>query len=530
MEVEVGKLNDATSLARATIRSLIELGVANFVLSPGSRNAPLSIALHEASERGLIELHVKIDERGAAYFALGIAKATNNYVAIICTSGTAAANYHPAALEALHANNKLLIITADRPERLRNTGANQTTNQVDIYPGIKTHDITVATQIKLKSGPVHLNLQFDEPLLNPDKSDWLAGLHVSAVKSANISDKKRIRLSGNGLVVIGHDQAGLETSAVLEFTSSLGLPVVAEDPLSYPDAIAHSSISLADENIREFLKPDFVIVIGRTTLSRSINTFIAAAAKTYVIDERVQNIDSARTATETFFEIPEVELESLNPSWISDWNSVCTIAEAEIAKNNSWSESVAVSSIVHQIPTGSALFIGSSRPIRDVEAFAIPRSGLTVFANRGLAGIDGNISTTFGITQQFMNTYAILGDLTFMHDLTALLSPPDANLTIFVIDNNGGGIFSTLPQAGVAGFETIFGTPQNKDLEKLISGFGIQNERVKTVSDIERIIAHGQNGLKVVIVEVPEREVMATALREIYTRVSKAVRIGVNLA
>ena len=530
MEVEVGKLNDATQLARATIRQLIELGVAHFVLSPGSRNAPLSIALHEASKRGLIELYVKIDERGAAYFALGIAKATNNYVAIICTSGTAAANYHPAAIEALHANNKLLIITADRPERLRKTGANQTTNQVDIYPGIKTNDITAPMQFSLDSGPVHLNLQFDEPLLKDDKTDWLAGLQVSPAKNTRSINSKRVRISGNGLVVIGHDQAGLETSAILEFTKRLGLPVIVEDPLSYPDAIAHSSIFLADENIREFLKPDFVIVIGRTTLSRSINTFIASAAKTFVIDERVQTVDSARTATETFFELPEVELENLSPSWISDWNSVCTIAQNEIAKENSWSESIAVTSIAGNIPNESALFIGSSRPIRDVEAFASPRSGIHVFANRGLAGIDGNISTTFGIAQQFKNTYAILGDLTFMHDLTALLSQPDANLTIFIIDNNGGGIFSTLPQAGVVGFETIFGTPQNRDLAKLIAGFGIQTESVKTVSDIERIIAHGQNGLKVVIVEVPEREVMANALREIYARVSKAVRIGVNLA
>ena len=530
MEVEVGKLNDATALARATIRQLIELGVAHFVLSPGSRNAPLSIALYEANERGLIELHVKIDERGAAYFALGIAKATNNYVAIICTSGTAAANYHPAALEALHANNKLLIITADRPERLRKTGANQTTDQVDIFPGIRTHDIKIPTPVALGSGPVHLNIQFDEPLLKDDKTNWLAGLKVAEIKSTNGLATKRIQVSGNGLVVIGHDQAGLETSAVLEFTKRLGLPAIAEDPLSYPDAIAHSSIFLADEKVREFLKPDFVIVIGRTTLSRSINTFIASAAKTFVIDERVQTVDSARTATETFVEIPDVELESLSPSWVSDWKSVSAIAGKEIAIDNSWSESMAVASIARLIPTQSALFIGSSRPIRDVEAFARPRSGVDVFANRGLAGIDGNISTTFGISLQFKNTYAILGDLTFMHDLTALLSPPNTNLTIFVIDNNGGGIFSTLPQAGVVGFETIFGTPQNKDLAKLISGFGIQTDRVKTVSDIERIIAHGQNGNKVVIVEVPDREKMASALREIYARVSSAVRIGVNLA
>jgi 2-succinyl-5-enolpyruvyl-6-hydroxy-3-cyclohexene-1-carboxylate synthase len=120
---------NASHLARSTIRQLIELGVSDFVLSPGSRNAPLSIALHEAAKKEIIELHVRIDERGAAYYALGISKASNTYVAVICTSGTAAANYHPAALEAYHSNTSLLFITADRPARLRRTGANQTTLQ-----------------------------------------------------------------------------------------------------------------------------------------------------------------------------------------------------------------------------------------------------------------------------------------------------------------------------------------------------------------------------------------------------------------
>ena len=134
-------MNNSTKLAHSVIRDLIEVGVSNFVISPGSRNAPLLIALNEASEKQLIDLHVKIDERGAAFFALGIAKASNNYAAVICTSGTAAANFHPAALEALHSNSKLLIITADRPERLRKTGSNQTTNQVGIYSLIKKRGI-----------------------------------------------------------------------------------------------------------------------------------------------------------------------------------------------------------------------------------------------------------------------------------------------------------------------------------------------------------------------------------------------------
>ncbi|MSX69923.1 MAG: 2-succinyl-5-enolpyruvyl-6-hydroxy-3-cyclohexene-1-carboxylate synthase, partial [Actinobacteria bacterium] len=154
-------MNASTKLAHSIIRQLIECGISDFVLSPGSRNAPLSIALQEAAAKNLIELHVKIDERGAAFFALGLAKAANNYVAVICTSGTAAANFHPAALEAFHSHGKLLIITADRPAQLRKTGANQTTNQVNLYPAIPTHDFSAPIEIThlLKGGPVHLNPQ-----------------------------------------------------------------------------------------------------------------------------------------------------------------------------------------------------------------------------------------------------------------------------------------------------------------------------------------------------------------------------------
>ncbi len=165
-------MSNSTKLAHSLLRQLIEVGVSDFVVSPGSRNAPFLIALGEAAKKQIIDLHVKIDERGAAFFALGIAKASNNYVAVICTSGTAAANFHPATLEAWHSNAKLLVITADRPARLRKTGANQTTNQVDIFSQIKTHDLSTEINLKplLIDGPLHLNVQFDEPLISEEKT------------------------------------------------------------------------------------------------------------------------------------------------------------------------------------------------------------------------------------------------------------------------------------------------------------------------------------------------------------------------
>ena len=287
---------------------------------------------------------------------------------------------------------------------------------------------------------------------------------------------------------------------------------------------------MSDEVIRNYLKADFAIVIGRTTLSRSINSYLALAEKTYVIDPRISTIDTKRTASQIFFALPKLEVSTLNPTWISDWNETSKLASKVIAEDQSWSEQVALQTISSGLPNGSAFFVGSSRPIRDIEAFAKPRAGIEVFANRGLAGIDGNLSTIFGISNNFERTYAVIGDLTFLHDLTALLSPATNNLTIFVIDNNGGGIFSTLPQSGVVGFEEIFATPQNQDLAKIISSFDIKVTKVKSTSDLNFAFSQNNPGLNFVIVEVPNRESMASNLAKTYSRISSAVRIGLNLA
>ena len=309
-------MNTSTDLARSFIKYLIESGVSNFVLSPGSRNAPLSIAVHDAYEKGLIDLHIKIDERGAAFFALGISKATQQYVAVICTSGTAVANYAPAALEALHSGNKLLLLTADRPARLRKTGANQTTNQVGIFQDIKTHDLDSFTPIELTSGPIHINLQFDEPLLPSDSSDWLSGLQRKQSSSPSITPEA-LSVSGNGLVVVGHDKGGFTPEEISKFAQNLIL--VSEDPLSFEESIPYAAIFLADEKVRNFLKPDFVIVIGRTTLSRSLNAFLNLAETQYVIDKQAKTIDTKRSATKIFDQLPNLDIQNISENYRRDF-------------------------------------------------------------------------------------------------------------------------------------------------------------------------------------------------------------------
>jgi 2-succinyl-5-enolpyruvyl-6-hydroxy-3-cyclohexene-1-carboxylate synthase len=520
-------MNSATTLAHSIVRQLIESGVSDFVLSPGSRNAPLSIALQEAAKKNLIELHVKIDERGAAFFALGIAKASNNYVAVICTSGTAAANFHPAALEAFHSQSKLLIITADRPEKLRKTGANQTTNQVNLYPSIPTHDFASPIDIAhlLTTGPVHLNPQFDEPLISENNIDWLSGLHVTSLQNKKESVAK-LEVS-TGVLIVGHDRGGFTVNAVLTFAKKLSWPLIAEDPISFPNSIAHTSLFLSDETIRKALAPENVIVIGRTTLSRSTNSFISLAQKVIVIDPRISKVDTNRTADQLLKALPD-EVSSI-PTDDKNWQ-LASESAAEALENISWSEQQAIVEIVEQIPDDAALYVGSSRPIRDIEAFVHPRSDVSVFANRGLAGIDGNISTIFGVAEKYENTYAILGDLTFLHDISALVNKSKQKIRIFVIDNNGGGIFSTLPQSKVEGFEELFGTPHNLDLFKLAQGFGASVSKVSNLAELQSAVVKPLVGLDIVIVQTPNRQRNAEQLAELTHKVSNAVRIGINLA
>lgn len=521
-------MNTSTTLARTIVRQILEAGITDAVISPGSRNAPLTMALFEASERKLITLHTRIDERTAAFFALGITKATNRPVPIICTSGTAVANYHPAVLEASHSNLPLLVITADRPAELRRTGANQTTEQARIFGKAVRYfaDISgsaypmVLPLNSLKSGPVHLNVQFAEPLGADDDSDWLANITINPPrdfdrKSAGTFYTKSTR----GILVIGHDRGGLSVESVEKFASDLAWPVIAEDPLSFKNALSHASLFLTSQTITDELAPDTVVVIGRTTLSRPINRIISRARKTIVIDPRILTVDTDRAADQRFSALPSVEAPAVDSEYLERWNKFSHRTAKKVSDLSTWSEALVAREIGSGIPTGTSLFISSSRPIRDIEAFAAARNGVETFANRGLAGIDGNISTALGIASQRSETIAVLGDLSFLHDITGLIHDEKINLTIIVIDNNGGGIFSTLSHRGVAGFETIFGTPHNLELTKIAEAFGIATSTVVKQSDLIAELSKPVTGISLVVVKVPDRESNADNLKAIYASV-----------
>jgi 2-succinyl-5-enolpyruvyl-6-hydroxy-3-cyclohexene-1-carboxylate synthase len=522
-------MNPSTALAQVIVRQILEAGVKDVVISPGSRNAPLSIAFYQASKKGLINLHVRIDERSAAFFALGIAKASGLPVPILCTSGTAVANYHPAVLEASHTNQPLLVLTADRPAALRKTGANQTTEQARIFGKAVRYFADVSGSAypmelpfnALHSGPVHLNIQFDEPLVGESDDSWLDGLTISIPK---VFDRKSpgtfYTKSTRGVLVIGHDRGGFSAESVINFSQELGWPVISEDPLTFKNAVSHASIFLTSKTIREDLAPDTVVVIGRTTLSRSINSFVSRARKVIVIDPRLATVDSDRSANQKFTRLPVVEVQTPDSEYAEKWNKYSSRTTKMISDISDWSEQLVAREFASGIAKGRSLFISSSRPIRDLEGFAVARDGIETFANRGLAGIDGNISTALGIASQRKETIAVLGDLGFLHDLTGLIHKEDINLKIFVINNDGGGIFSTLSQRGVDGFEDVFGTPHGLDISAIASAMGIAAKEISTQAELQSEISAHISGISVVVVNVPPRESNADFLQGIYKSIS----------
>ena len=519
------EVNNSTSLARVIVRQIIESGITDVVISPGSRNAPLSLAFYAAAERGLITIHVRIDERTAAFFALGIIKATGRPVPVVCTSGTAVANYHPAVLEAHHTNAPLLVLTADRPAMLRKTGANQTTEQARIFGKAVRYFADIDGPVfpmelpldSLRKGPVHLNLQFDEPLLPDDSADWVSEIVVAPKNFVDRSKPGTLRLVGaRGVVVIGHDRAGLSVEEITKFTKVLGWPVIAEDPLSFPDAIAHASIFLTSQEIRSTLIPQSVLVIGRTTLSRSINSFIKSSPIQYVVDPRTATVDTDRQADRIFTSLPDLQGVIQSDDWIATWNKVAERTKKLVASLDGWNEATIARTIAAAIPNDTAFFVSSSRPIRDLEGFAVPRGGVNTYANRGLAGIDGNISTALGIAYAHKTTIAVLGDLSFLYDLTGLINKEAINCRLIVINNDGGGIFSTLPQRGSHGFETVFGTPHGLNPAKIAESMGIAAKQISNLKDLEAEVKAPISGISVVVCDVPDRESNADNLKTIY--------------
>lgn len=554
-------MNPSTALARVLVDELVRGGLREAVLSPGSRSAPLAFALHDASLAGRLRLHVRIDERSAGFLALGLAKASGSPVAVATTSGTATANLHPAVVEASHADVPLVVLTADRPPELRDTGANQTIDQTTLFGSAtrwyalldsaagRVGDNGFWRSVVCRSvaacrgelfgtpGPVQLDLGLREPLTPDDDAPWPEPLtgradgrpwtaRVAAASPAAVADD----LPERTVVVLG-DGSTLDAQAALRLAEARGFPVVAEPSAGARDSLAvlpAAELVLGVDAFVAAQRPERVLVVGRPTLSRSIGRLIAASPCDVVAPSGAWP-DPSRTAERVLPSVPAATSGGSGfQEWFRAWSQASACAADVLAQHIAAGGLVepAVAQAVSQLRP-PLLVVGSSKPVRDLLLVGAHPS-TRVLANRGAAGIDGTVSTAIGAAlASAEQTYALLGDLTFLHDANGLVLGPDEprpDLTIVVVNNDGGAIFGLLEQGTsrhADSFERLFGTPHSVDLAALCAATATPHQRVDDRQSLVDALAP-TTGLRVVEVRTDRTEAIAFD-RRLHVAVQAAV-------
>ncbi len=529
-------VNPSTALARVLVDELVRGGVREAVLSPGSRSAPLAFALHRAETRGRLRLHVRIDERSAAFLALGLAKASGRPVPVVTTSGTAAANLHPAVLEAAHADVPLLLLTADRPPELRATGANQTVDQIGLYggaarlfaevgvPEARAGSVAYWRALTCRAlaaatgdgggaaGPVHLNLALREPLVPDEDEQWVEPLDGRpdgrpwTQRVAAETRPPQDDLPARTVVVLGDAPSGA-TAAALALAEQRCWPVVAEP--SAGAGAGRTVVPVAEQVLAvgpPALRPDRVLVVGRPTLSRAVGRLVASAPADVVRGGGTWS-DPSRTAARVLPGVPApADDGEVDPDWLPAWQEAGKRAQAAVDEVLDGASGLPEPVVAAEVLAAAEqlLVVGSSKPVRDL-VLAGARPGVRVLANRGAAGIDGLVSTAVGAALATPGrTYALLGDLTFLHDANGLVlgpAEPRPNLTVVVVNNDGGAIFGLLEQGGEAhaqAFERVFGTPHGVDLEALCRATGTPHALVRTRDQLRVALHGGGSGARVV--------------------------------
>ncbi|QWF79860.1 2-succinyl-5-enolpyruvyl-6-hydroxy-3-cyclohexene-1-carboxylic-acid synthase [Amycolatopsis sp. CA-230715] len=556
-------MNPSTAQARVVVDELVRNTVSHVVLCPGSRNAPLSIALYDAASAGRLRLHVRIDERGAAFLALGIAARTGRPVAVVCTSGTAAANFHPAVLEADRAGVPLIVLTADRPPELRSAGASQVIDQQNLYGNaVRYYDeLAVAerragqnaywrSQIcrawnaaygEWRCGPVHLNVPFREPLVPDGGDDWFESLEGRAggARWTELPDYGALPAfvvpSARYGLVIACDSG---VRAASEWAEAHGWPVVSETGglgLAGDTAIGTGAWLLGVEDFIARHKPEQVLCIGRPTVFRQVQGVLSDPDVEVLLvrpdSDWPAPAHNVRQVGQWFAE----PTKPADPDWLPAWQRADAAAKAAVTTaiaEEPWPSGLRLAAeLVGALPQDSLLVVGSSNPTRDVALAGGIRPDVLVHRNRGVAGIDGMVSTAIGAASVHRGpSYALLGDLTFLHDANGLLAGPveeRPDLTFVVLNDDGGGIFSLLEQGAPehsASFERVFGTPHGADLGALCAGFRVPHVLAETLTEF-RAALRPQPGLRVVEVRVDR-----SRHRDLHARVRAAVSAAVENA
>ncbi|MGY1651436.1 2-succinyl-5-enolpyruvyl-6-hydroxy-3-cyclohexene-1-carboxylic-acid synthase [Geodermatophilus sp. SYSU D01119] len=552
-------MNPSTAFARVLVDELVRGGVRDAVVAPGSRSAPVALALAAAERAGLLRLHVRIDERTASFLALGLARASGRPVPVLTTSGTATAHLHAAVLEADTSGVPLLALTADRPPELRSTGANQTIEQPGLYGGavrwaadvgvpeagreaaqnrywrsVVSRALLAATgAMSGDPGPVQLDLPLRDPLLPEEEPGPLAGPWAGRDDGGPWTGGAGAPAGGDPLpdaprtLVVAGDGPSASGRAWADGAAAAGWPVVAEPSGGAwtGDAVRGGALLLGAPDWLAEHRPARVVVVGRPTLSRPVSALLAdprVRVETVVTGPRWP--DPARSSTSVTRAVPPSGPPA-DPAWAAAWwaaaGRVGAAVDALLDDAPGLTAARLARDVVAALPAGALLVLGSSTPVRDVDRLAVPRGDVAVLANRGVAGIDGTISTAIGAALVHGGpAVALMGDLTFLHDLQGLLTGegearPD--LTVVVPDNDGGGIFAQLEPGRPAyerDYRRVFGTPHGRDLVAVARALGWEATAVTAAGELPGALALG--GPRVVVVRTDQRAEagLAVALRE----------------
>lgn len=541
------------------LETFLQNGITEVVLSPGSRSTPVAILLGKLADLKRLTLHVDVDERSAAFMALGIAKTKKQAVLLVCTSGTAAANYYPAICEAWASNVPLLILTTDRPPELQQVGAPQTLTQERLYGQqvkafyqLPTPQATlpakaqkyfnyiaqkaVQSALQAPQGPVHLNLPLRKPLLPattqelPTIQPFVTQQWQGQVASPQLIQQVQDLLRNKKGLIIAGPQVGTQqdSASVLEFAHTMNWPIIA-DPLSClrgQDSVLNTGDWLFQQAAvwPEDLQPEVIIRWGATPVSAALSDWLAKTTIPVVyLDANRAQLDHTLNTTIAIALAPQQLLPALQlpPSprtWLAKWQQLDEqlhqVLTQVVSSSTTLTEPQIAWTLGQNLPANSTLFVSNSMPIREIDDYFAPTKPQLVLANRGANGIDGINSTALGMaSQRTKNSYLYIGDLAFFHDLTGLMMArqEQLQLTIIVQNNQGGGIFSFLPQAQEpTQFEKVFGTPLNYQIADVAQLFGGQYYHVQKQSELAQLLAQEHAGLT--IIEVTTQRPLLTQI------------------